>query len=71
MKQQIQGNDMSKMNIKRQIEIMEAQIHSPEANFTLLEKLAYLKEFFGNDPEFTQDAHNIVISNISKKYKGE
>ena len=30
------------MEIKRQVEIMEKQIHSPEANFTLMEKMAYL-----------------------------
>ncbi len=58
------------MNIERQVEIMEAQIHSPEANFSLMEKMQYLTNFFGTDPEFTREAQNIVRSNICKKADG-
>lgn len=59
------------MEIERQVEIMEAQIHSPEVNFTLMEKMSYLTNFFGPDPEFTQEAQNIVRSNICKDLKRE
>ena len=52
------------MNIEKQVEIMEAQIYSTEANFTLLEKMLYLKEYFGGDPEFSQEARDIVIHNL-------
>jgi len=57
------------VNIKRQVEIIEAQIHSSEANFSLMEKIQYLTEFFGNDPEFTLEAQNIVRANICKATK--
>ena len=51
------------MNLEAQVRIMESHI----SNFdNLLEKLQYLKEFFGNDPEYTKEAHNIVIGNIAK-----
>ena len=55
------------MNIEQQVEIMEAQIHSPEADFTLMEKMQYLTKFFGTDPEFTREAQDIVRSNICKQ----
>lgn len=57
------------MNIERQIEIMEVQINSTHANFTLIEKMQYLTEFFGNDPEFSKEAQNIVRHNICLKLK--
>ena len=51
------------ITIEKQVEIMEAQL----SNFSgLMEKLQYLTEFFGNDPEFTKEAQDIVRSNISK-----
>jgi len=59
------------MDIDRQIEIIEAQIHSEFAQFTLFEKMAYLKKYFGPDPEFSQEAVNIVIGNICKNMKGK
>ena len=59
------------MNIDEQVKIMEAQIHSTDANFTLMEKLAYLNKFFKPDVDFSQDAISIVISNISKSIKQE
>ncbi len=58
------------MEIKEQVRIMEAQIHSPEANFTLMEKMAYLTDFFGPDTEFTKEAADIVRGNICKTMKG-
>lgn len=57
------------MDIEKQVEIIEAQIHSPEANFTLLEKLKYLTDFFGKDPEFSKEATDIVRSNMCKELK--
>ena len=59
------------MKIEKQVEIMEAQINSPEAKFTLIEKMQYLTDFFGKDPEYSQEAKNIVWSNISKTLKEE
>ena len=54
------------MTIERQVEIMEAQIHSQSAKFTLMEKMKYLTEYFGNDPEFSKEAADIVRSNICR-----
>ena len=59
------------MNIEEQVRIMEAQIHSPEANFTLIEKMQYLTEYFGKDPEYSKKAMDIVRSNICRRMKGE
>jgi hypothetical protein len=57
------------MDIDEQVRIMEAQINSPEANFTLMEKLQYLATFFGDDPEFSQEAADIVIGNLARSLK--
>jgi cyclopropane fatty-acyl-phospholipid synthase-like methyltransferase len=57
------------VNINKQVEIMETQIHSRVANFTLMEKMQYLTEYFGNDPNFSKEAQDIVRSNICKKLK--
>lgn len=57
------------MDIDKQVKIMETQIHSPEANFTLMEKMQYLVEYFGKDPAFSKEAQNIVRSNISRQLK--
>lgn len=57
------------MDIPEQVRIIEAQIHSPEANFTLMEKMQYLTEFFGKDPEFTKEATDIVRGNICRSLK--
>ena len=59
------------MKLERQVEIMEAQIHSPKANFTLMEKMQYLTDFFGKDPEYSREAQDIVRSNICKQIKKE
>ena len=55
------------MDIERQVEIMEAQINSPEADFSLIEKMRYLTGYFDKDPEFSREARDIVRGNISKK----
>jgi hypothetical protein len=52
------------VDIKEQVRIIEAQIHSKHANFSLLEKMQYLIEFFGNDPDYSKEAMDIVRSNI-------
>lgn len=55
------------MNIKEQVRIMELQI----SNFdTLLEKLGWLSMAFDPDPAYTQEARNIVHSNLSRALKG-
>jgi hypothetical protein len=62
---------MSSFTVDEQIEIMEKQIHSSVANFTLMEKMQYLTEYFGNDPEFSKEAADIVRSNICRNMKKE
>ena len=55
------------MGIEEQVEIMGAQL----SNFdTLLEKMQYLTVFFGPDPDFSQEAQDIVRGNICKAMKG-
>jgi hypothetical protein len=49
------------MSKDEQIRIMEAQIAAFD---TLLEKLAYLHEFFAPDPMFTKEARDVVISRL-------
>ena len=51
------------MDIDRQVEIMEGQLSCFDG---LMEKLQYLTEFFGKDPEFSKEAQDIVRSNICK-----
>jgi len=51
------------MNIEYQVKIMEAQLSYFDS---LMEKMQYLTEFFGPDPEFTKEAQNIVRSNICR-----
>ncbi len=59
------------MEINEQIRIIESQIHSKEANFTLLEKMQYLTRVFGSDPEYSTRAMDIVHSNICRNTKDE
>ena len=59
------------MNIDKQVKIMELQIHSTNADFTLMEKMAYLDRFFKPDTDFSQEAIDIVIANISKSMVGK
>lgn len=59
------------MDIDKQVKIMEAQIHSRVADFTLMEKMQYLTKYFGNDPDFSKEAQDIVRSNICKKIGGD
>lgn len=58
------------MTVEQQVKIIEAQIHSPHADFSLIEKMQYLTEFFGSDPEYTQEAMDIVRGNICKVSRG-
>ncbi len=60
---------MSSISLAGQVRIMKAQINSPEANFTLFEKMQYLHDYFRPDPDFSQEAINIVIGDISKQMK--
>ena len=54
------------MNIEKQIKIMETQL----SNFdSLMDKMKYMSEMFDPDPEFTQEARNIVRSNICRELK--
>jgi len=55
------------MDVEEQVRIIEAQIHSKRANFTLEEKMIYMTSFFGNDPEYSREAFDIVRSNICRK----
>lgn len=51
------------MEIKKQIEIMTAQL----SNFDgLMEKMQYMSMMFDPDPEFTQEARDIIRGNICK-----
>jgi hypothetical protein len=54
------------MNIDKQVEIMETQLGYFNG---LMEKMQYMSEFFDPDPEFTQEARDIVRGNISKALK--
>ena len=54
------------MTVDEQVQIIEAQIHSEYANFSLLEKMQYMTNLFGPDPEYTKEAMDIVRSNICK-----
>jgi hypothetical protein len=56
------------MSVEQQIETMEKQL----SNFDgLLEKLQYMSMFFDPDPEFTQEARNIVRSNMGKATRAD
>lgn len=54
------------MTIDEQVKIMETQLSNFE---TLLEQMQYMSMMFDPDPEFTQQARDIVRSNISRKLK--
>ena len=54
------------MKLERQIEIMKAQLSSLD---NLLEKMAYMNMAFDNDPEYTQEARDIVRGYICSKIK--
>jgi hypothetical protein len=51
------------ITVERQVEIMEAQLQTFD---NLFDKLQYMRTFFDNDPEFTQDARDVVRGNICK-----
>ena len=54
------------MSTERQVEIMEAQLSAFD---DLMEKMYYMSNFFDPDPEFTQEARDIVRGNISMSLK--
>ena len=56
------------MNTEKQIEIMEKQLSAFD---DVLEKLQYMSFAFDTDPEFTQEARDVVRSNISKSLKAQ
>jgi hypothetical protein len=54
------------MNKEKQIKIMETQL----SNFPdLMEKMKYMSMMFDRDPDFTQEARDIVRGNICKTLK--
>jgi hypothetical protein len=57
------------MTVDEQVTIMETQMNS--AGLLLFEKLAYINSFFKPDPEFTQEAIEIVIGNLCRDSKEE
>lgn len=60
-----------KMKVEAQVRIIESQLACFD---TPLDKLVYMNMFFDGDPEFTQEARDIVRSNICKnlqKPKGQ
>lgn len=57
------------MQIGEQVRIIEVQIYSKHANFNLLEKMQHMVEYFGNDPEYSKEAMDIVRSNICHNMK--
>jgi len=60
-----------KLTIKEQVKAIEMQIHSPQAKFTLMEKMQYLNVYFCNDSMFDKEALDIARSNISKEVGAE
>ena len=52
------------MDINEQVRIIEAQINSEHANFSLVEKMAYINQYFKPDPEFSDEAIQKVIHHI-------
>jgi len=51
------------MNIQEQVKTMEIQLSNFES---LMEKMQYMSSFFDPDPQFEQEARDIVRGNISK-----
>ena len=56
------------LTIEEQVEIMEKQL----SNFdTLWEKLQWLSMGFDPDPNYSQEARNIVRGNLCREYKDD
>lgn len=49
------------LTIEEQVSIMEAQL---SAFSSMMDKMQYLSEFFGKDPEFSKEAIHIVPGNL-------
>ena len=54
------------MNLNRQVEIITKQI---ECFDNLYQKMDYIRTFFGPDPEFTQEAMDMVIAKLYMENK--
>jgi hypothetical protein len=57
------GETIEGGTVEQQIETMMTQIKNFD---TLMEKLAWLQNF-KNDPAYSEEAYNMVLSNLSKK----
>lgn len=60
-----QKNDM-KLTEQEQMEMMRGQINSTNAEFTPMEKLQYMKQYFEGDSMFDQRAIDTVKNEIIK-----
>jgi hypothetical protein len=56
------------MTLDEQLLIMRAQLQSFDS---VMEKIMYLGNFFDPDPEFTQEARDIIRGEICKESKEE
>lgn len=54
------------MDIEKQVKIMETQLSAFD---NLAEKMQYMNFAFDQDPEFTQEARDIVRGNLCKELK--
>lgn len=59
--------DLMKLTKEEQVSIMERQINSEAANFTLMEKMQYMVEMFDSDPEYSRAARDIVRANLVRE----
>jgi hypothetical protein len=57
------------MTVEEQVKIIETQMNS--AGLLIFEKLAYIESFIKPDPEFSQEAIDIVMGNICRDSKEE
>ena len=54
------------MTVSEWVIVIETQINSTEADFTLAEKLAFLVKYYDNDPLIPKRALDIVRSNLAR-----
>lgn len=52
------------LTVKEWVKVIEKQINSSEANFSLVEKTAYLSMYFDSDSSIPKQAMDIVRSNL-------
>lgn len=53
------------LTTNEQIKLMQHQLNSTDADFSLLEKMMYMAQCFDSDPAFSQEARDIVRGNIA------